>query len=131
MSNTDAASNVPVILHSISNEHKIPEEMYMIPSTWKRFQLSQLINSLLDNAKAVPFDFFVGEDSSGGKLTSLLSNYSNGVSRLFCQVQIYSHNAGRNAAPLVHSVNTPTQASQHIPTRRLDIIGVDQQHTAQ
>ncbi|EOR00459.1 hypothetical protein E3P92_03502 [Wallemia ichthyophaga] len=74
--------NIPVILHSISNEHKIPEEMYMIPSTWKRFQLSQLINNLLENVSAVPFDFFIGEDSAGGKLTSVLSNHSNGEETL-------------------------------------------------
>jgi ribosome biogenesis protein YTM1 len=31
----------------------------MIPSTWRRFQLSQLINKALSLPKHVPFDFLV------------------------------------------------------------------------
>ncbi|TIB95567.1 WD40 repeat-like protein [Wallemia mellicola] len=82
MSEEDKVNNVPVILHSISSQHAIPEEMYMIPSNWKRYQLSQLINSLLENSKAIPFDFFVGEDGTGGKLSSVLSEISNGEETL-------------------------------------------------
>lgn len=31
----------------------------MIPTTWKRYQLSQLINKALSLPKPVPFDFLV------------------------------------------------------------------------
>ena len=31
----------------------------MIPATWRRYQLSQLVNKALSLAKPVPFDFLV------------------------------------------------------------------------
>ena len=31
----------------------------MIPSTWKRYQLSQLVNKALSLPKPVPFDFLI------------------------------------------------------------------------
>lgn len=49
----------------------------MIPTTWKRFQLSQLVNKALSLDKPVPFDFLV----KGEILRSSLSEWcaENGV----------------------------------------------------
>jgi ribosome biogenesis protein YTM1 len=34
----------------------------MVPSDWRRFQLSELINKVLGNEQAVPFDFIVEDE---------------------------------------------------------------------
>jgi ribosome biogenesis protein len=49
----------------------------MIPTTWKRYQLSQLVNKALSLDKPVPFDFLV----KGESLRSGLSEWcaENGV----------------------------------------------------
>ena len=63
----DVAINLPVRLSTRSAVYAIPPDQYMIPSHWKRFQLSQLINKVLDTAAPVPFDFVIdGEILRGG-----------------------------------------------------------------
>jgi ribosome biogenesis protein YTM1 len=49
----------------------------MIPTTWKRYQLSQLVNKALSLDKPVPFDFIV----RGEILRTILSEWciENGV----------------------------------------------------
>lgn len=44
----------------------------MVPSDWRRFQLSELINKVLENDQAVPFDFLVGDEL----LRTSLGNYT-------------------------------------------------------
>ncbi|KAL7410122.1 WD40-repeat-containing domain protein [Mrakia frigida] len=57
-STTTPVLNLPVRLVTRSAQYAIPPDQYMIPSTWKRFQLSQLINKVLDTGVTpVPFDF--------------------------------------------------------------------------
>lgn len=34
----------------------------MVPSDWRRFQLSELINKVLASEQPVPFDFIIGEE---------------------------------------------------------------------
>ena len=41
----------------------------MIPTTWKRYQLSQLVNKALSLATPVPFDFLVRGEILRGTLT--------------------------------------------------------------
>ncbi|KAG8912666.1 ribosome biogenesis protein ytm1 [Tulasnella sp. 417] len=48
----------PVVLVT-RTQYVIPTEKYMIPATWRRFHLSQLINKVLALAQPVPFDFIV------------------------------------------------------------------------
>lgn len=50
---------LPIILSTRSPHYQIPAEKYLIPSSWKRFQLSQLINKVLGLPQPVPFDFVV------------------------------------------------------------------------
>jgi hypothetical protein len=71
-SGATATKAIPVRLTSRTDKHAIPESKFMIPSDWRRFQLSELINKVLGNEQAVPFDFVVGEEllrSSLGQFT--------------------------------------------------------------
>lgn len=40
----------------------------MIPSTWRRYQLSQLINKALSLPRVIPFDFLIGGEVLKGSL---------------------------------------------------------------
>lgn len=56
--------SIPVTF-TTSTAYPLPPQKYFIPSTWKRFQLSQLINKALSLDQPVPFDFVV--KNAGGK----------------------------------------------------------------
>ncbi|KAF9007920.1 ribosome biogenesis protein YTM1 [Cyathus striatus] len=57
-SNGDAPTSQPVVF-TTQTQYPLPTQKYMIPTTWKRYQLSQLINKALSLEKHVPFDFIV------------------------------------------------------------------------
>jgi ribosome biogenesis protein YTM1 len=59
MSTPTTLQTLPIILTTRSPTYSIPTEKYLIPSSWKRFQLSQLINKVLALPSPVPFDFVV------------------------------------------------------------------------
>lgn len=54
-------STIPIRLTSRSERYAIPESKYMVPSDWRRFQLSELINKVLETTQAVPFDFIIDD----------------------------------------------------------------------
>ena len=58
---TVSVQSVKVVL-STQTEYKIPPQPYMIPVTFRRFHLSQLINQVLALPNAVPFDFLFNGD---------------------------------------------------------------------
>lgn len=62
--------NLPVRLFTRSTQYAIPPDQYLIPSHWKRFQLSQLINKVLDldSSSPVPFDFIISGQLLRGSL---------------------------------------------------------------
>ncbi|TDL22560.1 WD40 repeat-like protein [Rickenella mellea] len=49
---------LPVVF-TTQTPYPIPAQKFMIPATWKRYQLSQLINKSLSLPKPVPFDFLI------------------------------------------------------------------------
>jgi hypothetical protein len=55
------ASSTPShpVIFSTSTQHVLPPSKYLIPGTWARFQLSQLVNKTLELAQPVPFDFLI------------------------------------------------------------------------
>ena len=61
------ASNYPTgpsypVVFTTRTPYPFPSQKFMIPSTWKRYQLSQLINKALSLPHPIPFDFiFRGE----------------------------------------------------------------------
>lgn len=49
-----APGQIPVRLTTRSSKHAIPEAKYMIPSDWRRYQLSELINKVLNYGALLP-----------------------------------------------------------------------------
>ncbi|KAG9054823.1 ribosome biogenesis protein ytm1 [Serendipita sp. 407] len=47
------------VVFSTSTQHIIPSSKYLIPASWARYQLSQLINKSLQLSQPVPFDFLI------------------------------------------------------------------------
>lgn len=58
MATTNGESSQPV-LFTTQTAYPLPTQKFMIPATWKRYQLSQLINKALSLTSPVPFDFLV------------------------------------------------------------------------
>lgn len=51
----------------------------MIPSTWKRYQLSQLVNKTLSLTRVVPFDFLIHGEILKGSLGEWCAEKGLGV----------------------------------------------------
>ncbi|KAI0700205.1 ribosome biogenesis protein YTM1 [Cytidiella melzeri] len=47
------------VLFTTQTTYPLPTQKFMIPASWRRYQLSQLVNKALSLAKPVPFDFLV------------------------------------------------------------------------
>ena len=75
-SSSSTMTSQPVFL-TTHTQYPLPTQKYMIPTTWKRYQLSQLVNKALSLDKPVPFDFLV----KGEILRTSLSEWcaENGV----------------------------------------------------
>ncbi|KAJ6546417.1 WD40-repeat-containing domain protein [Mycena vulgaris] len=56
-----APSSHPAVF-TTQTPYPLPPQMFMIPTTWSRYQLSQLVNKALSLAKPVPFDFLLRGD---------------------------------------------------------------------
>jgi ribosome biogenesis protein YTM1 len=69
---TPAVHQLPINLFTRNPSHSIPQSTYFIPSDWRRYQLSELINKVLGNAadgrQNVPFDFVVEGELLRGSL---------------------------------------------------------------
>lgn len=78
-----SSSNGPAasVLFSTQTKYPLPSQNFMIPASWKRYQLSQLINKALSLDKPVPFDFLVRGEILRGSLTEWCSE--NGVGEVF------------------------------------------------
>jgi ribosome biogenesis protein YTM1 len=50
--------SLPVVF-TTKTAYSLPAQKFMIPATWKRYQLSQLVNKALSLDKPIPFDFLV------------------------------------------------------------------------
>ena len=59
---------LPINLFTRSPSHAIPQSTYLLPSTWRRYQLSELINKVLALPQPVPFDFLVEGEVLRGSL---------------------------------------------------------------
>jgi ribosome biogenesis protein YTM1 len=49
-------------------QYPLPSQKFMIPASWRRYQLSQLVNKALGLAKPVPFDFLLKGEILRGSL---------------------------------------------------------------
>lgn len=56
------------VVFTTQTAYPLPSQKFMIPETWKRYQLSQLINKALSLPNPVPFDFLVRGEVLRGSL---------------------------------------------------------------
>ncbi|KNZ54306.1 uncharacterized protein VP01_2983g1 [Puccinia sorghi] len=66
---------VTVRLTTKSTRYSIPNAKYLVPADWKRFQLSQLINKVLQLAQPVPFDFVVNDQLLRTSVKSFIDSH--------------------------------------------------------
>ncbi|KAI0943076.1 hypothetical protein AcV7_002319 [Taiwanofungus camphoratus] len=67
MSISAAEPSHPVVF-STQSPYPLPSQKFMIPASWRRYQLSQLVNKALSLPKPVPFDFLVRGEILRGTL---------------------------------------------------------------
>ena len=72
----DSSSTQPVVF-TTQTTYLLPAQKFMIPTTWKRYQLSQLVNKALSLTTPVPFDFLVRGEILRGTLAEWC--HENGV----------------------------------------------------
>ncbi|KAF9448122.1 ribosome biogenesis protein YTM1 [Macrolepiota fuliginosa MF-IS2] len=58
-SSNDVQSTQQPVVFVTRTAYPLPTQKYMIPTTWKRYHLSQLVNKALALATPIPFDFLV------------------------------------------------------------------------
>ncbi|KAK7436532.1 ribosome biogenesis protein ytm1 [Stygiomarasmius scandens] len=58
MASSSTGPSIPIVF-STQTPYPLPSQKFMLPASWKRYHLSQLINKALSLAKPVPFDFIV------------------------------------------------------------------------
>ncbi|CAE7205935.1 unnamed protein product, partial [Rhizoctonia solani] len=67
----------PVIL-TTRTTYAIPSSKYMIPTSWARYHLSQLINKVLSSTQPIPFDFLVNGELLTGSLAEWCKEHNLG-----------------------------------------------------
>lgn len=77
-----AVLTLPVRLTTRSPKYIIPADAFILPSQWRRFQLSALVNKILDPqglaAAPVPFDFVVEGELLRGSLQAWVDERRGG-----------------------------------------------------
>ncbi|KAJ7600613.1 WD40-repeat-containing domain protein, partial [Mycena floridula] len=59
MASTSSSAPSCAVVFTTQTPYPLPSQKFMIPTSWKRYQLSQLVNKALSLAQPVPFDFLV------------------------------------------------------------------------
>ncbi|GHJ87698.1 hypothetical protein NliqN6_4100 [Naganishia liquefaciens] len=78
-----AADKVSINLYTRNPAHAIPQSTYLIPADWRRFQLSELINKVINTASGesftpTPFDFIIEGELLRTTLDNWVQNRRNG-----------------------------------------------------
>lgn len=95
----DSSSTQPVVF-TTKTVYLLPAQKFMIPTTWKRYQLSQLVNKALSLTTPVPFDFLVRGEILRGTLAEWC--HEKGVGEVRSVVSI-----GRSRNTYAISINDP------------------------
>ena len=66
-SNGTSGPSLPVVF-TTQTPYPLPAQKFFIPASWKRYQLSQLVNKALGLPRVVPFDFIIGVEILRGSL---------------------------------------------------------------
>lgn len=67
-SSKDSSASTQPVIFTTQTTYLLPAQKFMIPATWKRYQLSQLVNKALSLTSPVPFDFLVRGEILRGTL---------------------------------------------------------------
>ncbi|KAJ3516179.1 hypothetical protein NLJ89_g1287 [Agrocybe chaxingu] len=71
------ATSQPVVF-TTQTQYPLPTQKFMIPTIWKRYQLSQLVNKALSLETPVPFDFLVRGEVLRGTLNEWCAEHGVG-----------------------------------------------------
>jgi ribosome biogenesis protein len=77
-----SGSSFPVVF-TTKSPYPLPSQKYMIPSAWKRYHLSQLVNKALGLSQIVPFDFLVRGEVLRGSLAEWAAEKMVGEVKVF------------------------------------------------
>ncbi|KAF9531251.1 WD40-repeat-containing domain protein [Crepidotus variabilis] len=73
----DSNSTAQPVIFFTETQYPLPSQKFLIPTAWRRYQLSQLVNKALSLEKPVPFDFLVKGEILRGTLSEWCAE--NGV----------------------------------------------------
>ena len=66
--NADSSAPSHPVIFKTSTKHVLPPSKYLVPATWGRFQLSQLVNKALSLPTPTPFDFLINGELLHGTI---------------------------------------------------------------
>ena len=83
-----AMATVQILSHpavfTTKTPHVLPAQKYMIPATWRRYQLSQLINKVLSLPQPIPFDFLINGEVVRASIGEWCTEHDIGEVCIFC-----------------------------------------------
>ncbi|KAI0717822.1 WD40 repeat-like protein [Cerioporus squamosus] len=68
MASTSTSEPTHPVVFTTQTPYALPSQKFMIPTSWKRYQLSQLVNKALCLPKPIPFEFLVRGEILRGTL---------------------------------------------------------------
>ena len=86
-SSKDVSSSTQPVTFTTQTAYLLPAQKFMIPTTWKRYQLSQLVNKALSLTTPIPFDFLVKGEILRGTLADWC--HEKGVGEVCGSQKIY------------------------------------------
>ena len=89
-SKDDSSSTQPVVF-TTQTTYLLPAQKFMIPTTWKRYQLSQLVNKALSLTTPIPFDFLVRGEILRGSLAEWCHEKGVGEVRFMAGREVFKH----------------------------------------
>ncbi|KAI8990745.1 ribosome biogenesis protein YTM1 [Trametes punicea] len=78
MASTNASEPAHPVVFTTQTPYPLPSQKFMIPASWKRYQLSQLVNKALSLPKPIPFEFLVRGEILRGTLAEWCAEHGVG-----------------------------------------------------
>ena len=85
MASTSSSEPTHPVVFTTQTPYPLPSQKFMIPTTWKRYQLSQLVNKALSLPKPIPFEFLVRGEILRGTLAEWCAEKGIGEVRRLAQ----------------------------------------------
>ncbi|GAA5965099.1 hypothetical protein JCM3765_004856 [Sporobolomyces pararoseus] len=61
IASTSEERQIAIRLSTKDSAYSIPPAKFLVPASWRRYQLSELINKVLENDSPIPFDFLIDQ----------------------------------------------------------------------